>query len=207
MNEQKFINFKQEKAKQISDLRIRWNDKLLSDLKENRNNRILFMQNISIIAIGIIGAGIFFEKINGYYANVSFIFAIVTISFITLYLREILDKESNDNNNLLKEQNELFDKFEKGLLELESYEKYNEFINGLEERPDKPKNFLLDCSGEVINFLFISILFFLGLSFFNIPFSYYWFIAGTSISFIISFLPSFYIATWPIRYIITKIKK
>ena len=63
MNDQEFNNFKQEKLRQVDELRKRWNDKFLSDHKENRNNRILLMQNISTIVAGLIGAGIFFEKI------------------------------------------------------------------------------------------------------------------------------------------------
>lgn len=207
MNDQEFTNFKQEKIRQVSELRTRWNDKFLSDLKENRNRSILFIQNISIIVMGLIGAGIFFEKIEGSYANTSFIFALVTVSFIILYLRETLDNESTHNYNLLKEQNELFHEYEKGLRELESYEKYDELVKHLNEKLDKPKKFLLDCSGEIINFLFICILIFLGLSFFDIPFRNCYIMAGILISFIIAFMPTHHIITWPIRYIMTKIKK
>lgn len=207
MNENNLDNFKHERIKETNELNKRWNDKFLSDIKENRNNRILFMQNLSTIVTGLIGAGIFFDKIKGIYSNISFVFAISTVLLIILYLRESLDKELNDGYKLLKQQHKLIDKYKKEVQKLDSREEHLNLSASFNKKPANSKNYLLDCSGEFINFFFISTLFFLGFSLFSIPFEYCYIFVIILSAFIISFLPTYSIIVWPFRYLITMIKK
>lgn len=205
-----FNKFKEEKLRKIFDLSSRWNDKFLFDMKEIWRGRILFIQNITTLIIGLFAAGLFTDSLKGLYGIIGFIFAFVTIIFIVLYLRESLDGNEESELKLFAYQEKLYNKMDNILHISENKEHYNSLIAGLEkdiEDDGNNKKPLLDCSGEFINFLFISTLTFLALSFFEIEFKYCYLVGVILVSLLISFLKFFHFIILPFRYVLTKVKR
>lgn len=152
----------------------------------------------------------FTDSLKGLYGIIGFIFAFITIIFIVLYLRESLDGDEEGELKLFAYQEKLYNKMNNILHISENKDQYDILTASLKKEigdDGNNKKPLLDCSGEFINFLFISTLTFLALSFFEVEFKYYYLVGVILVSLLISFLKFFHFIILPFRYVLTKVKR
>lgn len=188
----KYADFFIEQFDSITDLMHEMNKDYVGIRVDNIKQKREFFQHLTILSGAVIGLSSIFgyEKIlNILYFQIGFFLNLLFIIVITLYFREILDKEGNDllaqqdrYNVILDKKREIIDKYLKNRLftekdiinylrEVESSEEAQSIKLEL-DKMEKERNKRLsgkkemDFSGELFVFLFISASFFIFLSFF-----------------------------------------
>jgi|SRR3989344_1047491 len=183
--EENFLKILQDDRDRLSAMQFEMNkdfgDKRISIVNERRE----FYQHLTLLALGLLGATFFTDKI----VHVSFFFAgllslVCLVLAVVFWLREIYDKESKDlvalqdkYNNVSEEKDELIDKFAIKPFHPNILKEYAESIQNLrgafllqedvdsqrEERKNREQE-QLDYFGELVIFLFVVGAFFLFLS-------------------------------------------
>lgn len=192
-DQKKYMDFFIEQFDSTTDLLHEMNKDYVGIRVDNIKQKREFFQHLTILSGAVIGLSSIFgyERIlNILYFQIGFFLNLLFIILITLYFREILDKEGNGllsqqdrYNVILDKKRKIIEKYlknrlftEKDILnylqEVESSEEaqsikseLNEMERGRIERLSGKKQ-EMDFSGELFTFLFIFASFFIFLSFF-----------------------------------------